>query len=108
MMTGSDATQSAPQWLVRGEGFVSLHVVARPGCARPGVLRRDPRGLLIALGSQPSKGRANEELIALLADLLGTPRSSVTIVRGHTTRVKTVRIADPQPFRVAELLSAYP
>lgn len=95
-----------PQWLVRGEGFVNLQVVAKPGSTRRSILRRDPRGLLIALNSQPSKGRANEELIALLADLLGTPRSSVTIIRGHAARVKTVRIVTPQPARVAALLQA--
>jgi uncharacterized protein len=80
----------------------------KPGSAHRGILRRDIRGLLIALNSQPSKGRANEELIAFLADLLDTPRSSVTILRGHTTRVKTVRIANPQPAMVKALLHAYP
>jgi uncharacterized protein len=86
-----------PQWLVSGEGFVNLQVIVKPGSVRRGILRRDIRGLLIALHSQPSKGRANEELIAFLVDWLDTPRSSVTIIRGHTARVKTVRIANPQP-----------
>jgi uncharacterized protein (TIGR00251 family) len=99
---------SEPQWLVSGEGFVNLQVVVKPGFAHRRILRRDTRGLLIALNSQPSKGRANEELIAFLADLLDTPRSSVTIIRGHTARMKTVRIANPQPARVAALLRAYP
>jgi uncharacterized protein len=97
-----------PQWLVSGEGFVNLQVIVKPGSARRGILRRDIRGLLIALNSQPSKGRANEELIAFLADLMDTPRSSVTIIRGHTARVKTVRIANPQPAMVKALLRAYP
>jgi uncharacterized protein YggU (UPF0235/DUF167 family) len=95
------------QWLVRGEGFVNLQVVAKPGSARRCILRRDPRGLLIGLNSKPSKGAANEELVRFLADLLGTPRSSVTIIRGQTAQVKTVRIANPQPTQVAALLSAY-
>jgi uncharacterized protein (TIGR00251 family) len=97
-----------PQWLVSGEGFVNLNVVVKPGSAHRRILRRDTRGLIIALNSQPSRGRANEELIAFLADLLGTPRSSVTIIRGYTARVKTVRIGNPQPIRVAALRCAYP
>jgi uncharacterized protein (TIGR00251 family) len=97
-----------PQWLVSGEGFVNLHVVVKPGSAHRRILRRDTRGLLIALNSQPSKGRANEELIGFLADLLDTPRSSVTIIRGQTTRVKTVRIVNPQLARVTALRRAYP
>jgi uncharacterized protein (TIGR00251 family) len=97
-----------PQWLISGEGFVNLQVVVKPGSAYRRILRRDTRGLLIALNSQPSEGRANEELIAFLADLLHTSRSSVTIIRGRTSRVKTVQIVNPQPARVAALLRAYP
>ncbi len=80
----------------------------KPGSARRRILRRDARGLLIALNSQPSKGRANEELTEFLAELLGTARSSVSIIRGHTARAKTVRIVNPQPDLVAALLRAYP
>ena len=101
------AVSGEEQWLVRGQGFISLQVAAKPGSPRRCILRRDGRGLLIALNSQPSKDRANDELIAFLADLLGAPRSSVTIIRGHTARVKTVRIVNPHPARVAELLQAY-
>jgi uncharacterized protein len=104
VMSGSGAFQ----WLVSGEGFVNLQVVVKPGSSQRRILRRDARGLLIALNSQPSKGRANEELIVFLADLLDTPRSSVTIIRGHSARVKTVRIVNPQPARLMALRCAYP
>ena len=96
------------QWLVNGEGFVNLQVVVKPGSAQRRILRRDARGLLIALNSQPSKGRANEELIAFLADIVGIPRTSVTIIRGHSARVKTVQIVNPRPALVAALRRAYP
>ncbi len=106
-MIRSGAASGQCPGLVSGEGFVSLQVVAKPGSAHRRVLRGEPRGLLIALNSQPSKGRANEELIEFLADLLGTPRSAVTIIRGHTARVKTVRIAVREPARIAALLAVY-
>ncbi len=95
------------QWLARGPDCVYLHVVAKPGSARQRILRCDARGLLIELNSQPSKGRANVELIAFLAELFGTPRGSVTITRGQTARLKTVRIENPQEARVRALLQAY-
>jgi len=101
------APPGRPPWLVSGEGFVNLQVVAKPGSAHRRILRADSRGLLITLNCQPSKGRANEELIEFLADLVGTPRSSVTIIRGHTARMKTVRIVNPQPARIASLLRSY-
>ena len=95
------------QWIVNGEGFVNLHVVAKPASARCGILRRDSRGLVIALNSRAARGKANDELIEFLADLLGTPRSSVSITHGHTCRLKTVRIVHPQPLRVTSLMSFY-
>ena len=87
---------------------MNLQVVVKPGSAQRRILRRDARGLLIAVNSQPSKGRANEELIAFLADIVGIPRTSVTIIRGHSARVKTVRIVNPLPAQVAALRRAYP
>jgi uncharacterized protein len=101
------AASGQAQWLVRGGGFVNLRVVAKPRSARRRILRRDARGLVIELNSHASNGRANEELIEFLADLVGTPRSSVAIIRGHTARIKTVRIANPQPALVAGLLETY-
>jgi uncharacterized protein (TIGR00251 family) len=96
------------QWMVSGQGFVSLEVIARPGSARRRIVRREPRGLVVEVNSQPSKGRANDELIAFFAELLGTTRSSVTIIRGRTARTKTVRIANPQQTLLSALLQAYP
>jgi uncharacterized protein len=95
------------QWLISGENFVNLQVVAKPGSARRRILRRDSRGLLIELNSHASKGRANEELIAFLAELLHTSRASVTIIRGQTVRLKTVRIVNPEPTQVDMLRETY-
>jgi uncharacterized protein len=39
------------------------------------------------------EGRANDELLAFLADHLGLPRRSVTLLRGDKSRQKVVRIA---------------
>jgi uncharacterized protein len=107
MASVSDVLGQRP-WLLSGRGFVDLQIVARAGSASRRILRLDRRGLLIALNSPPTKGRANNELIAFMAHLLGTPRSSVTITRGHTARVKTIRIVNPELVRIAELLRTYP
>jgi len=98
---------SGSQWLIIGNGLVTLQVVVKPGSARRCILRRDSRGLLVALTAAPSRGRANQELITLLAELLGAPRSSVAITRGRTSRTKTVQIVNPQPARVVALEHAY-
>ncbi len=48
--------------------------------------------LRIRVTAPPADGSANAALIALLADVLGVAKSSVTIEHGLTSRNKTVRI----------------
>src|ERR1700751_4766059 len=107
MASVSDVLEQRP-WLLSGRGFVDLQIVARPGSASRRIVRLDRRGLLIALNSPPTRGRANNELIAFMAHLLGTPRSSVTITRGHIARVKTIRIVNLELVRIEGLLRTYP
>lgn len=47
---------------------------------------------LAQLKSPPVDGKANKELIALVAKHFGCPRSAVTITRGHKGRLKRIRI----------------
>lgn len=44
------------------------------------------------LTAPPTDGQANAALLALLADRLAIPKSNVEVIRGHTSRNKTVRI----------------
>ncbi len=62
----------------------------RSGC--PG-LWKEPGGCLrAALRAAPEGGRANDELIRLVADRLGVARSDVELWRGHKSRQKILRI----------------
>ena len=102
-------TRPAPEsnsWLALGEGGVTIEIVARPGASRRGIVRLDPRGLIIALNSAPEKGKANDELIEYLARELKVSRSSIAIIRGETSRRKTVRIEPCEPASIAVRLEA--
>ena len=55
-------------------------------------LADDTEVLRIRVAAVPDKGKANSAVIALLAKRLGLPKSSLTIVSGETSRLKTVRI----------------
>jgi uncharacterized protein YggU (UPF0235/DUF167 family) len=44
------------------------------------------------LTAAPTDGQANAALCALVADQVGVPKSNVSVVRGHTSRSKTLRI----------------
>jgi hypothetical protein len=48
-------------------------------------------GILVArLRSQPVEGKANAELIEILSDLLGIPKSHIQIESGQSSRQKRI------------------
>lgn len=49
--------------------------------------------LKLALTAPPVEDKANQACMEFLAEFLNVPRSSVTIVGGHTTRSKVIRVA---------------
>jgi uncharacterized protein len=69
-------------------------------------VRVEPRGLVVALNSPPEKGRANDELIDFLTRVVSVPRSTITIVRGDTSREKTIRMTVRDPAKVVSALRA--
>jgi uncharacterized protein len=56
------------------------------------------------LTAPPVDGAANAALINLLAERLSVPRRSISIVRGETSRQKTVEIAALTPDEVERRL----
>jgi len=102
----ASAAPEANSWFALGDGAVTIEIVARPGASRRRIVRIDPRGLVIALNAAPEKGKANDELIDFLARELKVARSAIAIVRGETSRRKTVRIASGNPAAIAARLEA--
>lgn len=49
--------------------------------------------LAVRVRAVPEKGKANAALMALLAKQLGLPKRDLDVIRGTTSRLKTVRIA---------------
>lgn len=70
----------------------TLAVRVHPGARRNGVGGVHDGALKVSLTAPPSDGRANEALIALLAERLGIPRARVSLLGGATSRSKTIRI----------------
>jgi uncharacterized protein YggU (UPF0235/DUF167 family) len=69
-----------------------IEVKVRPG-ARESALRQDASGAWFAeLRSPPADGRANAELIGLVARHFGCRKSAVSIKRGATGRLKLLKI----------------
>ncbi len=73
---------------------LTLHV--QPGAKRTEAVGAHGDALKIRLAAPPVDGKANAELLRFLAAAFGVPRRAVTLLRGETTRQKTVRIEAPR------------
>ncbi len=56
--------------------------------------------LRIKVTAPPVDAAANQALVELLADTLDCPRSRVELIRGHTSRHKTIKLHGFQPAEV--------
>lgn len=69
----------------------SVHVVPRASRTEIAGIRD---GLLkVRITAPPVDGKANEECLRVVADLLGVKRARLAIVAGETARTKTVSVA---------------
>jgi uncharacterized protein (TIGR00251 family) len=76
------------------EGGLVLDIKAVPRSRTAEVSDVMANGVLkVKVTAAPEKGRANEEICALLADYLGVPKRNVEVIHGHTTPQKRVRIS---------------
>jgi uncharacterized protein len=69
-----------------------LNVRLQPRAGRDEVVGERDGRVLIRVKAPPVDGRANEALEKLVAKRAGVPRSAVSVVRGHTSRDKVVRV----------------
>jgi uncharacterized protein len=83
---------------------VTIEITARPGASRRGIIGVSDDRLVVAIHSRPDKGKANDDLIEYLAREMRVPRSALLIVRGETSRRKTIRIITHEPANVAARL----
>ena len=72
------------------EGGVTFAVRVQPRASKSGVAGELDGVLKIRLAAPPVEGRANEELIRLLAELFDAPRQRIAILSGQTSKNKVV------------------
>ena len=69
-----------------------LTVKVHPRARRSAVTGRLGDAWKLDLTAPPIEGKANQECVRFLADLLGVPRACVRVVTGLTSRTKVVEI----------------
>ena len=81
-----------------------IRVRVQPGAKRDEVAGKREGALLVRVTAPPIEGRANKAVCKLLAKILGIPASRVEVVRGESSRDKTIRLAGVAPADAAALL----
>lgn len=76
----------------------------QPGASRGKVVRCEGGVWYIRVAAPPVEGRANKALIELLSDVLDTAKSNLSIIRGTTSRNKTVLVEGMGSEQVNERL----
>jgi len=73
---------------------LTIKVKVVPASSRNAIAGEMADGTLkVNIAAPPEKGKANEELCSLLSVHYGVPRTAVSIVAGHGSPRKIVRIA---------------
>ena len=87
-------------------GGATFSVKVHPHARKNAITGELGEALKLALTAPAIEGKANVACIKFLAEVLGVPRSSITIVAGETSRQKRVRVAGLPGAAVAERLRA--
>jgi uncharacterized protein (TIGR00251 family) len=83
---------------------VYLTIKLQPRASRTEIGEAMGDELKIKVTAPPVDAAANQALVELLADTLDCPRGAVKIVRGQTSRHKTVWVAGVKPELILEKL----
>ena len=86
-----------------GESAI-LAVRVKPRARRSGLLGWHGDGIKAAVRAAPERGRANDELLDVLACALGVPRDDLEIVAGATSQEKKVRLHGVSAVDLAQRL----
>ncbi len=85
-------------WCVRSpDGTLVLRIHAQPGAKRTGIAGLHGEALKVRVAAPPLEDRANEALIAFLAERLGVAKRDVRLVSGAKSREKRFEVANVAP-----------
>jgi uncharacterized protein (TIGR00251 family) len=90
-----------------GDGTMRLDLYVEPGASDSSLGPYDPwrQRIKVRVSSPAEEGKANTEMARLLGDVLGVPSGAIRIVRGATTRRKTVTVEGVEPEAAYEALA---
>lgn len=84
-------------------GGVQLVLHVQPGARATALAGRHGEAIKVRLAAPPVDGRANEALLAFVAERAGVAPRAVRLVRGLASRQKVVEVAGLTPEGAARL-----
>ncbi len=91
---------------MQGES-ANIVVQVQPNASQNKVVRFRDGVLHLKIAAPPIKGKANQELLKFLSDILGVSKMNLTIEKGITSRRKTVAIRGLIQNQVTTKLEEY-
>jgi uncharacterized protein YggU (UPF0235/DUF167 family) len=85
---------------------VRLTVRAKPRAKTSRVVRAEGLSADVALAAPPVDGAANDELLRVLSVALHVPRSTLTLVRGASSKQKVVEVRGLSEAEVVARIAA--
>lgn len=86
------------------ETHVVFPVRVVPRASRSEILGSEGGTLRVRVSAPPVEGKANKELVKLLAKALGVSSGQVELISGHKARLKTVRVHGVDSEAVSNLM----
>ena len=65
-------------------------ITVKPGSSQEKIIETGENELTVYLRAKPHDGEANTALTKLLAKHFKVPKTTISIVRGHKSRIKTI------------------
>ena len=93
-------------WIAETSDGLVLSLHCQPGAKASKVVGLHGERLKLQLQAPPLENRANEALVAWLADQLSLPRKQIELLTGHTSRQKRVLVRGTTLEQVERLLKA--
>jgi hypothetical protein len=87
---------TSPRWYRWNGTSLELRVQAQTQCRNEGLGDVAGDVLRVRVNAAPVDGKANKRLVVVLADAFGVAKSRVRLVHGARSRLKRIRIDQPQ------------
>jgi uncharacterized protein (TIGR00251 family) len=90
-----------------GENSLNIQVQIQPGSSKDQIIGLHNGRLKIKISAPPVDGKANQNLIEFIAKALGVSKSKIEIVKGRTSKLKTLKISGINQKSFSLLLNKY-